>query len=230
MKRVPSIVLLAFASLVGAEDLTDRADERLSMVRTQIERRGVDDGRTLEAMRSVPRHLFVPESLRSQAYDDRPLPIGHGQTISQPYIVAYMTELLEPRAGMRVLEVGTGSGYQAAVLAAAGAEVWSIEIVEPLAERAKKALTAAGYGSVHLRHGDGYFGWETAGPFDAIIVTAAAESIPPPLLQQLHENGRMIIPVGPPLGMQYLVLVTREDGKTKTRRLIPVRFVPFTRD
>jgi protein-L-isoaspartate(D-aspartate) O-methyltransferase len=230
MARAPSIVFLVFASLLGAEDLPDRSDERLKMVRTQIERRGVEDTRTLKAMRTVPRHLFVPSSVRSFAYDDRPLPIGFGQTISQPYIVAYMTELLEPEPGMKVLEIGTGSGYQAAILAATGAEVWSIEIVEPLAERAAKALSAAGLGSVHLRHGDGYFGWKEAGPFDAIIVTAAASTIPPPLIEQIAEGGRMIIPVGPALGDQYLVLVTVHEGKARTRRLIPVRFVPFTRE
>mgnify|MGYP001827317929 CR=1 FL=1 len=140
-----------------------------------------------------------------------------------------MTELLQPRPGMRVLEVGTGSGYQAAILAETGAKVYSIEIVDALAKSAETAIKKAGYSSINLRSGDGYFGWEEAEPFHAIIVTAAAQSIPPPLIRQLHEDGRLIIPVGPPLGTQYLVLVTKKDGKTSTRRLIPVRFVPFTR-
>jgi protein-L-isoaspartate(D-aspartate) O-methyltransferase len=229
MFRTLFAVLLAVSGVEGTEDGLERVDERLKMVRDQIERRGVDDTLTLDAMRTVPRHLFVPKNLRRHAYQDRPLSIGHGQTISQPYIVAYMTELLRPRAGMRVLEVGTGSGYQAAVLAETGAEVYSVEIVEALARRAATAITKAGYQSIKLRSGDGYFGWEEAGPFDAVIVTAAAQSIPPPLIKQLHEDGRLIIPVGPPLGTQYLVLVTKENGKASTRRLIPVRFVPFTR-
>lgn len=221
--------VLVGSALQGAEEGLERADERLKMVREQIERRGIEDTLTLQAMRTVPRHFFVPKSKQRYAYDDRPLSIGHGQTISQPYIVAYMTELLQPRPGMRVLEVGTGSGYQAAVLAETGADVYSIEIVDALARSAKTAIKKADYSSINLRNGDGYFGWEDAGPFDAIIVTAAAQSIPPPLIQQLHEDGRLIIPVGPPLGTQYLVLVTKKDGKASTRRLIPVRFVPFTR-
>jgi protein-L-isoaspartate(D-aspartate) O-methyltransferase len=222
-------VVLVASALEGAEEGLERADHRLKMVRQQIERRGIEDALTLQAMRTVPRHLFVPKSQQRYAYDDRPLSIGHGQTISQPYIVAYMTEFLQPRPGMRVLEVGTGSGYQAAILAETGATVYSIEIVDALAKSAEKAIKKAGYSSINLRSGDGYFGWEDAGPFDAIIVTAAAQSIPPPLIRQLHEDGRLIIPVGPPLGTQYLVLVTKKDGKTSTRRLIPVRFVPFTR-
>ena len=229
MFRTLFAALLAVSALEGAEDGLERADERLKMVREQIERRGIEDALTLKAMRTVPRHLFVPKNLQRYAYDDRPLSIGHGQTISQPYIVAYMTELLRPKPGMRVLEVGTGSGYQAAVLAETGADIFSIEIVDALARSSKKAVREAGYDRVQLRSGDGYFGWEAAGPFDAIIVTAAAQSIPPPLIKQLHEDGRLIIPVGPPLGTQYLILVTKKDGKASTRRLIPVRFVPFTR-
>lgn len=228
MLRILS-VLLAAVPLLGADRLSDRADERIDMVRTQIEQRGIDDPTTLQAMRTVPRHLFVPSHLQSHAYDDRPLPIGHGQTISQPYIVAFMTALLEPGPGRRILEIGTGSGYQAAVLAATGAEVYSVEIVEALAESARDSITRSGCTSIKLRCGDGYFGWEEAGPFHAIIVTAAAESIPPRLLGQLRKDGRLIIPVGPPLGSQYLVLVTKEDGKARTQRLLPVRFVPFTR-
>ncbi len=229
MFRTLFAALLAVSALEGAEDGLERADERLEMVREQIERRGIEDPLTLKAMRMVPRHLFVPKKMQRYAYQDRPLSIGHGQTISQPYIVAYMTELLRLEPGMRVLEVGTGSGYQAAVLTETGAKVFSIEIVDALARSAETSIKNAGYTSINLRAGDGYFGWEDAGPFHAIIVTAAAQSIPPPLIRQLHEDGRLIIPVGPPLGTQYLILVTKEDGKAKTRRLIPVRFVPFTR-
>ncbi|MEZ5275187.1 MAG: protein-L-isoaspartate(D-aspartate) O-methyltransferase [Opitutaceae bacterium] len=214
----------------GAPDAAESMAERAVMVRDQIVRRGIEDPVVISAMRNTPRHAFVPESLRDHAYEDRPLPIGFGQTISQPYIVAYMTELIGPRSGMKVLEIGTGSGYQAAVLAEAGVKVYSIEIIGALARRAAEALRDAGYGRVVLRSGDGYYGWEEAAPFDAIIVTAAAEAIPPPLLSQLANDGVLIIPVGPPLGTQYLVRVSREDGRTRTQRLLPVRFVPFVRN
>ena len=212
MFRTLFVALLAVSAIEGAEDALGRADERLKMVREQIERRGIEDPLTLKAMRTVPRHFFVPKKLQRSAYDDRPLSIGHGQTISQPYIVAYMTEHLRLEPGMRVLEVGTGSGYQAAVLAEIGADVYSIEIVDALARNAETAIKKAGYPSINLRSGDGYFGWEEAGPFHAIIVTAAAQSIPPPLIGQLLEDGRLIIPVGPPLGTQYLILVTNQYG------------------
>jgi len=181
-------------------------------------------------MRRVPRHLFVPAGLRREAYDDNPLPIGHGQTISQPYIVACMTEQIAPTRTTRVLEIGTGSGYQAAVLAEICAEVFTIEIIPELAGQAATVLQQFGYKNVHLRTGDGWKGWPEAAPFDAIIVTAAAEAIPPPLLDQLKEGGRMIIPLGPARGAQDLVLVTKQNGKVRTRPLIPVRFVPFVRE
>jgi len=191
---------------------------------------GVRDSATLAAMRSVPRHEFVPAEVRDQAYGDHALPIGHEQTISQPYIVAFMTEQLAPRAGMKVLEVGTGSGYQAAVLGALGAEVYTIEILEPLAASATERLARLGYANVHVRHGDGYRGWPEQAPFDAIIVTAAADEIPPVLLQQLAPRGRLVMPVGPRDGVQYLVRVEKnEEGRLARRALLPVQFVPLIR-
>lgn len=203
---------------------------REAMVREDIAGRGVKDEATLRAMRAVPRHRFVPASLQAMAYADQPLPIGHGQTISQPYIVAAMTEQLRPAADHRVLEIGTGSGYQAAVLAEIVAEVCTIEIVPALEARARALLLdELKLANVFVRQGDGYDGWPDAAPFDAIIVTAAAETIPPPLLAQLKDGGRMVIPVGPVLGNQHLILVTKEDGRIRTRTLMPVRFVPFTR-
>lgn len=193
-------------------------------------REGVKDETVLKAMRAVLRHEFVPEGARENAYADRPLPIGHGQTISQPYIVAYMTEMLQLKPGHRVLEIGTGSGYQAAVLAEITARVYSIEIIKPLAERAAETLKKQGYDTVEVRQGDGYFGWPEQGPFDAIIVTAAASHIPPPLVEQLKPGGRMAIPVGPPLQTQSLILVEKqEDGALRRRTVMPVRFVPLTR-
>ncbi|MEC4750619.1 protein-L-isoaspartate(D-aspartate) O-methyltransferase [Methylomicrobium sp. Wu6] len=181
------------------------------------------------AMRNVPRHLFVGEDERPYAYENRPLPIGHGQTISQPYIVAVMTELLDAKPGAKVLEIGTGSAYQAAVLAAVGAEVYSIEIIEPLADSARERLKKLGYQNIHTRTGDGYYGWSEAAPFDAILVTAAASHIPPPLIKQLKPGGRMLIPVGDRFNVQQLVLVEKSpDQKIKTRQLLPVAFVPLT--
>ena len=179
-------------------------------------------------MGAVKRHLFVPESLRSKAYDDRPLPIGHGQTISQPYIVALMTEKLDPRKTDRILEIGTGSGYQAAVLAELVDEVYSIEIVEPLGKRAAETLKALDYANVHLRIGDGYQGWPEHAPFDAIIVTCAPEKIPQPLIDQLKEGGRMMIPVGRQFGAQDLYLLEKKDGEILKTAILPVRFVPMT--
>lgn len=183
------------------------------------------------AMREVPRHAFVPAHQEAHAYENRPLSIGYGQTISQPLIVAAMTELLQLKPGQRVFELGTGSGYQAAVLAALGAEVYSVEIVPPLAARARAALDATGYGAaVHTRTGDGYYGWEEAAPFDAVIVTAAGDHVPPPLLQQLKPGGRMVLPIGGRYFTQQLVLVTRRaDGNIETRELMGVSFVALTR-
>ncbi len=197
-------------------------DTRLAAGRDRIR-----DSRVLDAMRRVPRHELVPADLRKHAYEDRPLPIGHGQTISQPYVVAFMTEKLEPRPRDRVLEIGTGSGYQAAVLAELVAEVYSIEIVEPLAERAAADLARLGYDNIHLRAGDGYRGWPEAAPFDAIIVTCAPEAVPDPLVDQLREGGRMVIPVGAS-GNQQLVLMHKVGGVLEKRSVLPVRFVPMT--
>lgn len=199
---------------------------RHAMVHSQIHARGIDNERVLAAMRKVPRHLFVPESVRDSAYEDRPLPIGEGQTISQPYIVALMTDLARPRAGERVLEIGTGSGYQAAVLAELGPEVYTIEIVEPLAARATDLLRSLSYAKVHTRVGDGYRGWPEKAPFDAIVVTAAPETIPQPLKDQLRVGGRLVIPVG--ASNQELRLVTRTKDGFHEERVIPVRFVPMT--
>jgi protein-L-isoaspartate(D-aspartate) O-methyltransferase len=207
---------------------TPRADERAHMVETQIAARGVTNPHVLRAMREVPRHEFIPgQQMRDLAYLDRPLPIGHDQTISQPYIVAAMTELAQVEPGDRVLEVGTGSGYQAAVLAAIGAEVYSIEIVEWLGQWAAEALERTGYTEgVHTRVGDGYAGWPEAAPFDAIIVTAAPTEVPEPLTQQLKLGGRLVIPVGDV--DQELRVYTRTDDGLRTETVFPVRFVPMT--
>lgn len=203
---------------------------RNDMVKTQLEARGIQNSYVLKAMRKVPRHQLVPGNVRQLAYDDRPLPIGNGQTISQPYIVAFMTEAIDPKPGMKVLEIGTGSGYQAAVLGEIVAEVYTIEIVEPLGKKAKKDLAELGYKNVHFRVGDGYKGWPEQAPFDAIIVTAAPEEVPQPLIDQLKEGGKMIIPVGPTSNTQELRLLEKRKGKIRTTSLLPVRFVPFTRD
>jgi protein-L-isoaspartate(D-aspartate) O-methyltransferase len=197
------------------------------MVQTQIEERGITDPVLLGAMRRVPRHLFVPEGIVDEAYDDRPLPIGYGQTISQPYIVALMTELAKLKRGDRVLEVGTGSGYQAAVLAEIVDSVWTIEILEPLARSAAERLRKLGYASVSVRCGDGYAGWAEHAPFDAIIVTAAPEQVPPRLIEQLNEGGRLVIPVGPALEVQSLLLVEKQGGEITSRHVEAVRFVPM---
>jgi protein-L-isoaspartate(D-aspartate) O-methyltransferase len=187
------------------------------------------DPRVLEALGRVPRHEFVPEAQRRFAYENRPLPIGHGQTISQPYIVAIMTDLIGPEPDHRVLEIGTGSGYQAAVLAELVDAVYTIEIIEPLGRGGKARLQGLGYDNVTVRLGDGYYGWPEAGPFDAIVVTAAASHVPPPLLSQLKPSGRMIIPVGSRFLTQQLLLIEKEaDGRIRTRQLLPVRFVPLT--
>jgi len=199
---------------------------REQMVQSQIEARGLRDARVLAAMRAVPRHELVPPQLRRQAYADHPLPIGEGQTISQPYIVAYMTEMLKLSGDERVLEIGTGSGYQAAVLGELAAEVYTIEIVESLAHRAARDLKKLGYENIHSRHGDGYRGWPDKAPFDAIIVTAAPGRIPEPLVEQLAVGGRMILPVGE--YYQELILITRDEEGVDVQRLIGVRFVPMT--
>ncbi len=210
-----------------AETIPDLQTRRNLMVEEQIEARGVRDPATLSAMRAVPRHEFVPLRLRDEAYADYPLPIGHGQTISQPYIVAFMTEVLRPQPGEKILEVGAGSGYQAAVLAQMGAEVYTVEIVEPLAELAGQTLERLGYESARVRHGDGYRGWPEHAPFDAIIVTCSPEKIPPDLVAQLRDGGRMIIPVGGGLS-QELILLRKHGDQIEKQSVLPVRFVPMT--
>jgi len=203
-------------------------DARLEMVVMQIAARGIQDEAVLEAMRTVPRHLFVPENFQNQAYEDHPLPIGYGQTISQPYIVALMSEVLEVGPGDRVLEIGTGSGYQAAVLAEMGVEVYTVEIVAELAERAPTDLEKAGYPEVHTLHADGYFGWEEGAPYDAIIVTAAPDHLPQPLVGQLKDGGRIVIPIGPVGAVQTLWLFRLVDGELEAENLGGVLFVPLT--
>ncbi len=205
---------------------TDFQTQREYMVRAQIEARGVTDRRVLEAMRKVPRHLFVPENLRPLSYEDTPISIGFGQTISQPFIVAFMTELLQPEPLHKVLDIGTGSGYQAAVLAELVREVYTIEIVSELKEEADAILRDLGYTNIVSRVGDGYYGWPEAGPYDGILVAAAPERVPEPLLEQLAEGGRLVIPVGDLF--QFLEVYTYRHGEVKRERNIAVRFVPMT--
>ncbi len=209
---------------------TDYTSKRKQMVTTQLKARDIKDPATLYAMSNVRRHLFVPKNIQSQAYRDGPLPIGSGQTISQPYIVALMTQELQVKQTDRVLEIGTGSGYQAAVLAKIVDSVYTIEIVKNLALTAQDRLKKLGYTNVNVKWGDGYHGWPSKAPFDAIIVTAGADSIPQPLIDQLKKGGRMIIPVGPNNAVMQLVLVKKMEDKIITKNLIPVRFVPFTRE
>ena len=204
------------------------AKARRIMIDRDLRRRGIKDARVLAAMEAVPRHLFVPENLRPSAYEDRPLPIGEGQTISQPYVVAYMSELLELRGDERVLEIGTGSGYQTAVLARLAAEVYSIEIVPSLSAGAKRVIDQLGLRNVFLKVGDGFFGWEETAPFDAILLTAAAPAVPQPLWRQLREGGRIIMPLGEPWKGQRLTRVRKLDGKEVVEELTDVRFVPMT--
>src|SRR3989338_952560 len=198
---------------------------RQRMVDQQIERRGITDKRVLDAMKKVKRHLFVPTDLRNRAYEDRPLPIGHGQTISQPYIVAYMTQAARVGPNDRILEIGTGSGYQAAVLAEIAKEVYTIEILQPLADSARLRLEEMGYKNVKVKLGDGYKGWREYAPFDAIIVTAAPSEIPEELISQLKIGGRMVVPIG--LFYQELYLITRTESGFKKEALLPVAFVPM---
>ncbi|MHC4535190.1 MAG: protein-L-isoaspartate(D-aspartate) O-methyltransferase [Planctomycetota bacterium] len=207
----------------------ERVEERQRMVARQIQARGIRDPNVLAAMRTVPRHAFVRFLEQRYAYADSPLPIGFDQTISQPYIVAFMTEALQLKSNSKVLEIGTGSGYQAAVCAEIAEKVYTIEIVEGLAKRAKKDLKELGYSNVITRFGDGFFGWEEEAPFDAIIGTAAAGRIPKPLIEQIKPGGRMILPYGSQGGLQYLVVVTKDkEGKIRKQNVMPVRFVPMT--
>ena len=225
----------AYADVENGDRKDAFAAERDRMVANDIardswNRPGVKDKAVLDAMRKVPRHEFVPERLIKRAYEDGPLPIGYGQTISQPYIVGVMTELLRVDGNSRVFELGAGSGYQAAVLAEIVKEVYTVEIIKELGEQAKDRLKRLGYDNVHVKVGDGYNGWPEHAPFDAIIVTAAETHIPPPLVEQLKPGGRMVIPVGPPLQVQQLMVVEkREDGSIVQRSVMPVRFVPVTR-
>lgn len=215
------------------KDILEQSDKyaaaRERMVRVQISDRGVNDPAVLKAMRTVPRHLFVPDDYVKEAYDDNPLPIGYGQTISQPYIVAYMTEVVRPSIRKNALEIGTGSGYQAAVLAETVKHVYSIEIVPELAKISSERLKSLGYKNITVKHGDGYLGWPEYSPFDIIIITAAVEQIPQPLMDQLADNGRLVVPVGAPYAVQELILIEKKNGKIQKSRLTFVRFVPFKR-
>lgn len=225
------LVAISLTALAAPGLAQERADDRARMVHEQIAERGIEDQEVLGAMLAVRRHLFVPERFRDVAYSDRPLPIGHGQTISQPYIVAFMTALLEIDRDDRVLEIGTGSAYQAAVASHLADSVFTIEIVPELAESAAERLERLGYRNVVAKQGDGYFGWPEHAPFDAIVVTAAAGHVPPPLIEQLAPGGRMAIPVGGPFQTQHLIVVRKAaDGSVTTRSLMPVRFVPLTRE
>lgn len=224
------ILIQIFVMACCSEPQTDKFEAaRNRMVTNQIQERGVTNTLVLNAMRKVPRHLFIPVEYRNEAYNDYPLPIGYGQTISQPFIVAYMTAALRPSKKMKALEIGTGSGYQAAVLAEIVEKVYTIEIVPELAVESGKRLKEMGYENIICKYGDGYQGWPEHAPFDIIIVTAAAEKIPGPLINQLAENGRLIIPVGEPSAVQELILVTKKNGKSVEKRLTYVRFVPFKR-
>ncbi len=232
------IALLTLCLLPGLLPADDHEAARRGMIEAiesdvratseHLQRESLDP-RVLDALSRVPRHRFVPEDQRELAYENRPLPIGYGQTISQPYIVAIMTDLMDPQPGDRALEVGTGSGYQAAILSRLVRQVYSLEIVEPLGEQAGTRLKSLGYDNVEVRIGDGYFGWEAHAPFDIVMVTAAASHIPPPLVKQLKPGGRMIIPVGSRFMTQQLLLIRKEpDGKLNVRQILPVRFVPLT--
>jgi protein-L-isoaspartate(D-aspartate) O-methyltransferase len=224
-----AVLLFCYVAPVSGATQDDPAEmsrRRREMVESQIRSRGVTDGRVLQAMAEVPRHLFVPPSVRGEAYEDYPLPIGAQQTISQPYIVALMTSLLELGGGERVLEIGTGSGYQAAVLSRIAREVYSIEILEPLSSTARRALDGLGYTNIHLKVGDGWAGWKEAAPFDGILVTAAPEKVPQPLVDQLKIGGKLVIPVGS--YFQDLLVYTKTEKGLEKRNVIPVRFVPMT--
>ena len=220
---LPVAVLGAWRA--GADDVSERAE----MVATQLVARGISNPRVLAAMAKVPRQEFVPAGSRRDAHADGPLPIGYGQTISQPYIVALMTELLDIRPGSRVLEIGTGSGYQAAVIAELGADLCTIDIVEPLALRARETLERLGYRNVRVKAGDGFSGWPDAAPFDAIIVTCAPDDVPPELIGQLREGGKLVIPVGPRNAVQELLVLEKSGKKIRRQSVAQVRFVPMIR-
>ena len=223
--RLGFLLLASVSAFAGQDPWPAR---RQAMVDLQIAARGVDDPRVLAALRKVPRHLFVPESVRAMAYEDHPLPIGDGQTISQPYIVAFMTEALGVKPGDKILEVGTGSGYQAAVLAEIGARVLTLEIVPGLAARSERLLHSLGYDAVKVRAGDGFFGWPEEAPFDGVILTCAAPETPAPLFAQLREGGKMVLPLESESGAQVLTRIVKKDGRPIATRLLDVRFVPMT--
>ncbi len=222
-----SVAIAAWAAFSRSQEGDVFARRRAQMVSRQLASRDISDRRVLDIMGRVPRHLFVAPDYRSQAYEDYPLPIDEGQTISQPYIVALMTQCLDLQGGEKVLEIGTGSGYQAAVLAELGSRVFSIEIRQALAVEAARTLTDIGYDGVKVRQADGYFGWPEEAPFDAIIVTCAANHVPPPLLEQLKEGGRLVIPLGSTLYVQTLTLITKVEGKPRVKHISGVRFVPM---
>lgn len=221
-----SLPVFSQAVVVPDSEATRKSRER--MVSEQVRARGVSAPEVLTAMQTVPRHQFVPDDLSGSAYADHPLPIGEGQTISQPYIVALMTEVLKLKAGDRVLEIGTGSGYQAAILGVIASEVYTMEIKPQLYQNASNLLKELGYHKVTCRQGDGYFGWQEAAPFDAILITAAIDHIPPPLVKQLKDGGRLVLPLGSPFGYQNLVLVTKHGEDVSVRQIIGVLFVPMT--
>jgi protein-L-isoaspartate(D-aspartate) O-methyltransferase len=232
MKTILTIAFVSLmASVVYADNVTDSPElkkARYHLVQTTIKDRGISDPAVIAAMQAVPRHYFVPQNLLSAAYADRPLPIGEGQTISQPYVVALMTEILQLSKDQRVLEIGTGSGYQAGVLAQITPQVYSIEIKKKLHKKASNTLKLAGYHTIKTRQGDGYFGWPEAAPFDAIMITAAVDHIPPPLIKQLKDGGRLALPLGNPFSYQNLVLVTKKGDDLIVKQVTGVLFVPMT--
>jgi len=231
-KKLPTYIILAIAILFSFQpnSFSDEFEQkRIQMVESQIKDRGIQDPKVVNAMLKVPRHLYVPKQYVKFAYSDSPLPIGEGQTISQPYIVALMTQLLELKAEDKVLEIGTGSGYQASILAEITKDVYSIEIIPKLAGEARQRLDKSGYGFVKTKVGDGYFGWQENAPFDVIIVTAAPDHIPQPLIQQLRNGGRMIIPVGPPGIVQTLWLIVKKEDSLLMTNITSVQFVPLVR-
>lgn len=230
MKTHIILLLILFASLPGCLEKVEEdtfAQAREKMVKEHLMGRDITDKRVLEVMGKLPRHLFVEENLRAQAYEDYPLPIGEGQTISQPYVVALMTQSLELKGDERVLEIGTGSGYQAAVLAEIVDEVYTIEIRKSLADKAEEHLKSMGYRNIKVKNADGYFGWEEHAPYDAIVVTAAVNHIPPPLLEQLKDGGKLILPLGSTAYYQTLTLIKKKDNEINATHITSVRFVPL---
>ncbi|MDA1313755.1 MAG: protein-L-isoaspartate(D-aspartate) O-methyltransferase [Acidobacteria bacterium] len=224
----PAALLILFLTAAVSAPVDRYESERNAMVIRQLEERDIRSPIVLRAMRKVPRHLFVPEAIRDNAYRDQPLPIGYGQTISQPYVVAFMTEQLDLQPSHKVLEIGTGSGYQAAVLAELAGQVYTIEIVEELGVQARRTLTEQGYTNVHVRIGNGYLGWPEEAPFDRIILTAAPEQLPDTLVEQLKPGGRLVAPVGPRYGTQEIIVLDKSrDGKIRRRSVLPVAFVPM---